>query len=267
VLRSFDGVIPSVWYQAFEMAFDSSTKRYLADHPEQKNDFIPTARNDAVIQTIQRLGLDELYINGYTTHDARIPRAIKRGLLTVDDLAPLYKMPADKQKALGMGPMTRFKPDNGEPFFWRTLVEIFCRAYVAAHGPRPWSLEQKIELALDLDQIRREKLGGKWDQKRALGILKNDEPYRTKYPSPNPHVKNPKGGVGDNRIRSIIKELTGPLDNRALARVKKKHGALYLDVRKQWEAKKTRPVNLDEIRKRLELVPYNFRDPTEASPG
>ncbi|MGY3341243.1 hypothetical protein ACVWZ4_007431 [Bradyrhizobium sp. USDA 4472] len=63
----------------------------------------------------------------------------------------------NKTRSLKMRTMTPSLPPvvgHDDPFFWRTLLEIFCRTYIAACGrPPEWSKERKVALGFDLIQI------------------------------------------------------------------------------------------------------------------
>ena len=107
--------------------------------------------------------------------------------------------PRKDQRSLEMGPVTRAKPDRGDPFFWRALLEIFCRAYIASRGRRPWPLTRKVDLAFDLDEIRRTLPNGNWNKDDVLEVLRNKEPYKTKYPPST--SATPRAGVGEDRVK------------------------------------------------------------------
>jgi hypothetical protein len=188
---------PGPWQSTFDIPFESSIKRYLAQHPEEKGDFKPSSMHDAVIDTIHELGLEELHLGAIKYSDFRITVALELGLLTVDDLAPLYVLPEKDQRSLEMGPVTRNKPDRSDPFFWRTLLEIFCRAYIASRGRRPWTLTDKIDLAFDLDEIRREVFDGRWDKDAVLKVLATKDPYKKSTHRVFPqHLGRESGKIG-----------------------------------------------------------------------
>jgi hypothetical protein len=237
----------SGWDHAFAIPFDSSTKRYLAEHPEEENDFKSSSMHDAVIATIHELGLEELRLGAISGGDPRINLALDLGLLTVDDLAPLYVLPNEDQRSLGMGPITRAKPERDDPFFYRTLLEIFCRAYIASRGRRPWPLARKIDLAFDLDDIRRTLPDKKWNKKAVLKILREKDPYKSKYPGSS--SATPKAGVGEDRVQEIT-DMIGPMDDYALERLKTIYEAVFFEVAD--ERLQRRPSNLDEIKKALD---------------
>jgi hypothetical protein len=234
----------NAWYHAFEVPFESSVKAHLAKHPEEKKDF-KLSRHDAVVGTIQALELDELHLGGLTHTDPRISMAIEFGLLKTDDLAVLSE---EDKRSLGIGKLILGKPDRGDPFFWRTLLEIFCRAYIASRGRPPWTLALKIELAFDLDEIRKTKPDQKWKTEDFLKALRK-EPYKSKYPS-SVSVAG-RGGVGEDRVREIVNWMH-PMDDDALERLKEKYETAFFEVADKREA--GRPPNLNGIREKLQLA-------------
>ena len=91
------------WDYTFAIPFEDSIKRYLARHPEEKGDFKSSSMHDAVIATIHELGLEELHLGAITYRDPRVSAALDLGLLTVDDLAPLYVLSEKRPTVVGNG--------------------------------------------------------------------------------------------------------------------------------------------------------------------
>lgn len=171
---------------------------------EDKEAFNEPNRNEAVIKTLIELGVHEEWIGPLHT-DRRIQEAYTVGRLSRRELVP-----PEFDESLAR----RHNVTCNDPIFWRTLLEILCRAFVASKGPRPWSLERTIELAFDMDEIRRSLRGGIWNEEEVLRTLSNREPYASKYPR-----TTHQAGVGQNRLREIVRDI-GPMDDNALDRLK-----------------------------------------------
>jgi hypothetical protein len=231
------------WLYAFDIPYESDPTFYPDD---------PSERPDAVVATVHAMALDKLRLGGTLIKDERIRKALDCGFLTLDDLAPLYSLPWKDQEARKMGPMTRFKLDRKDPFFWRTLLEVFCRAYAASSGPRGWSITRKVDFAFDLDEIRRKLPNEKWHQRLALEMLRKEEPYKTKYPEAPGHKKT-RAGIGQRRVKEIT-DWIGPMDDGALERLKMKSEAVFFEIAdRRWVERRRshRPKTLDELEKIL----------------
>jgi hypothetical protein len=192
--------------------------------------FVSAARDDtskkvAVFDTLSRLKLNELPLGAIAYTSPQLGLAIDLGKLNVDDLALIYKMPEAKQRSLLGHSVHRFRADSSDPFFWRTLLEIFCRAYVATGGRTPeWTTERTVSLAFDLIEIGEKHLKDNWSNREALAILKREEPYRSKY------IKKGKSKLNLKQIDRVMDEI-GPLDGDAMTRVKKLYqGAFFEEV-------------------------------------
>ncbi len=237
------------WSYAFDIPYESEATLYPAD---------PSERHDVVVKTVCEMGLDECRLGGTIIKDDRINKALDFGYLTLEDLAPLYSLPLADQEVHKMGPMIRFKLDRRDPFFWRTLLELFCRAY-NSRGPSEWPLAKKIDFALDLHEIWQKKLDLTWRPGRVLEILRNDEPYKSKYPETGRGDKK-RAGIGPDRIQDII-DWIGPINEETLERLKAKNEAVYFEVTdKRWAERRwpgremNSPLTLEEISEILNEV-------------
>jgi hypothetical protein len=236
------------WLYAFDIPYESEPQVYATEIPQKDL----SERHEAVVATVRAMRLDELRLGGTLIKDERIRKALDRGFLTLDDLAPLYTLPWKDQEARKIGPVIRFRLDRRDPFFWRTLLEVFCRAYAASSGPRGWSMTRKVDFAFDLDEIRRKLPNKKWHQRLALEMLRKEEPYKTKYPVASGH-KKARAGIGQRRIKEIT-DWIGPMDDDALERLKMKCEAVFFEVAdRRWEERRRsqEPRTLDEIERIL----------------
>lgn len=169
-------------------------------------------RHDAVKAAIHELGIHDLRLGGLEIHDIRIATALDLGLATPNDLVP----PSSKNPGEFGQLVTRKKLEYDDPFLYRALLEVLCRALVASKGPTPWPLARTIHLACDMDMIRRKLPHKRWNKKAVLKALQS-EPLASKYPGSN--SKNSQAGVGPDRVDEIVK-LIGPMDDEALNRLK-----------------------------------------------
>jgi hypothetical protein len=208
------------WLDVFNVNFPDGEVDNLIYHTNHA--FNEPGRNDAIIQTVLELGLHELLL-GPLVYDERIEHALTMGQLTECELT----LPNSEH------PQRRFVRHNvscEDPVFWRTLLEILCRAFVAKKGPQAWTLEKTIDLAFDLDEIRRKLLkGATWNEEDVRNILKKREPYKSKYPG-----TTHQAGVGENRLQEIAKDI-GPMDDNALDRLKGKFPESFAKIQHQRE--------------------------------
>jgi hypothetical protein len=248
--RNMEEGLLNSWAHTFEVPFENSVKQHLAENPEAlAKEFPSYSKHATVIATIQELRLHELRLGAISYADPRITVALELGLLDVDDLAPLYLLSEEEQRSLGMGPIRRAEADRSDPFFWRTMLEIFCRAYIASRGRRPWPLTRKIDLAFDLDEIRQTLPNERWNKKAVLKVLRDKEPYKTKYPPSDSAAAS--AGVGEDRIQEITGWI-GPMDDGAMERLKTLHEDLFFKVSDKRWADQRRPRDLDGIKEVLE---------------
>lgn len=185
----------SNWLHLFGVPFNGFELNEQTNDRAKRELKVPH-KHDAVRKAVSKLGVAELRLGALEVKDTRISMALDMGLLTPDDVVPPSPhAPGDLEKLA-----TRLRPNNDDPIFWRSLLEIFCRAFVATQGPDPWSLAQTIDLAFDLDEIRRTLPDGVWNGKMVREALRETERYRTKYPATSSAAG--QGGVGENRIRT-----------------------------------------------------------------
>jgi hypothetical protein len=131
-------------------------------------------RYHAASKAVKQLGLDKLQLGPLSIKDLRVVAALEAGILTPDDIAP----PSIEDPVEYARMAARDTTDCTDPIFWRALLEVFCRALISTPGPRPWKLADYIELAFDLDDIRRR--SGAWDAKDAKNKLR-ERPYAERY--------------------------------------------------------------------------------------
>ncbi|UPT96452.1 hypothetical protein J4G48_0046890 [Bradyrhizobium barranii subsp. apii] len=213
--RGFAG--QSAWEHLFFVPFGNLLP------PEKPSDEARRALNvphryDAARRTIQNLGLDELLVGPLLKNDLRISALLEIGLLTPDETVP----PSGKHDGEFGRLVKRLKAVPDDPIFWRALLEVFCRAFISTPGQRTWKLEDYIELAFDLDEIRRESPAARWKAKSAKEKLRR-RPYVERY------KKEKLGIVGEDRIRRIT-DLIGPMDDGALERLKKLFPEPFFEV-------------------------------------
>jgi hypothetical protein len=203
---------------------------------------------ETVLETVKELKLNELRLGGVDTDDYRINIALSDGILTEDDLESLYEMSVpDQLSKLGFE-VNRQRVDGSDPFFWRTLLEIFCRAYLAPKGrPLEWSTERNVSLAFDLIEIGarffKEK---KWSNEEALKILRQREPYKSKY------SEGAKWKISLNAVKTVMQKI-GPIDDQALKRLKELDEHKFLEELDRRYFKKS-PKNLKDLLDVLERV-------------
>lgn len=72
--------------------------------------------------------------------------------------------------------------DTGNPFHWRALLEAFTHTYVTETKDRSsLSANKRLQLARDMDEVRRRYFGGKWQPTRTAKILREEIPYRKRW--------------------------------------------------------------------------------------
>jgi hypothetical protein len=165
-------------------------------------------RHHFVLRAIKDLGVDQLRIGALVIKDSRVSAALDAGLLTPNDVVPPLSDQASDYDRLA----DRLKPEYDDPFFWRALLEIFCRAFVAPKS-QPWTIEETINFVFDLTEIRHTLPGKKWNATAALQILKRKEPYAKRYSANGSAASAAK--VGPMRIQTIV-DAIGPMDDDAL---------------------------------------------------
>lgn len=224
-----EGELLPEWAYLFEMPFrDGGMASPDSDVPYE-----------AVVKTIRALGLHRMRSGAVRTNDLRT--------LRVDDIEPevlaaQYNLSESEQRKRGLTPIKRDFVDYDDPIFWRTLIEVFCRAFVSsAHGVRPWPLKRRVSLAIDLIDIHNEKLKGRWSIKEACAILEK-EPYGTRYETASSSESRQRS-VGEDRVRSVVKTLIGGMrvigGTTPLDRLRSKFPREYEEVLQERERPKT----------------------------
>jgi hypothetical protein len=147
--KSLQGVVQTNWLHLFAVPIDGLLLHERPDDNARRALGVPH-RHDAVLKAVQQLCVHELRLGALEIKDFGITPALDARLLTPDDIVPPSPRPPGPFERLA----GRQKPDDSDPIFWRTLLEIFCRAFVASQGEKPWALSRWIDLAFDLDEIR-----------------------------------------------------------------------------------------------------------------
>lgn len=209
---------------------------------------------EAVVKTIRALKLHNLQLGSLSSTDGRLLDLEDLGF-SAENMAPQYTIPADQQQQMGLKPIKRDYLDYSDPFFWRTLVEIFCRVFTSAHhGATPWTQQKTVELALDMIEINETILAWKWNANKVRHRLRQ-APYRDRYPGPSDRI----GGVGEDRIRTIVK-LIGPMDGSASSRLH----ALFPNEFSAALRKRRRPKTVKDIQARLSQTRAGQRRPKQS---
>ena len=201
--RAAEGKVENVWHHLFAVPFNGLE----LDEPERdaaRQKLKVKHKHQAVLDAICELGLHELQLGAlcFINREAylKVSAVLDTGLLTPDDIV----QPSGKGFKQFEGLAQRMKPDPSDPFFWRSLLEILCRALVAKRGRKPWPLHRTIDLAFDLFEIQQALPDKRWSVKAAKQALKK-APYYAKYSEE----------VGEERIQDII-DLIGPMDEEGI---------------------------------------------------
>lgn len=217
--RTADGMVDDNWLHLFGVPFNGTLSSEPADRKAARNAWKIPHKHDAVRKAIHELGVGELRLGPLIVKDLRVSAALDLGLLTPNDVVPPSKEKRSKLEEFA----ERLKPDQGDPIFWRTLLEVLCRAVTASRGRPPWALPLMMDLAFDLYEIRRDYEGRNketssrnWTADDFIAELRASE-YADKYPK----AKSAGGqqSVGIDRIQQII-GLVGPMDIEALRRLR-----------------------------------------------
>jgi hypothetical protein len=254
--RSNDARNP--WERAFDIPFENAEKppavRVKSGKDKKKRSRSrPASGYDAIIETIQDLDLDELRLGSVVSDDVRVDAALSLGLLESYQLAPLYSLCEDEQRSLGMGPVFRNKLDSRDPVFWRTLLEMLCRAYMSSGGRPPWTTMRKVRLAFDIWEIVAKTEARDWDETRQTleKVLHEQEPYRSRYKvdHPNPTRK----AVGADTIEEVLNWLRPMDDGDPYERIEERFPIEFSEaMSERAKAKSSSFLTLDEIKRRLE---------------
>lgn len=246
---------PNVWERAFDIPFEMANKPPSAKVSSGKNKkkkihSRPTSGCDAIIGAIQDLDLDELRLGSIMSDDVRVNAALKFGLLDEYQLAPLYSLPEDEQRLLGMGPVFRNKLDSRDPIFWRTFLEMLCRTYMSSSGRPPWTTIRKVELTFDVYEIVAQFGDRGWDTDMILKRLWEQEPYRSKY---KPDQPNPsRAGVGKQLVDEVLNWLRPMDDGDPYDRIEERFPIEFSEVMSRRAKNSRPPLSLDDIKRLLE---------------
>jgi hypothetical protein len=220
--------------------------------------FLDQSLSQNVLDTVRRLKLNEKRLGGIATDDWRVSRALNLGLLSVDDLEPLYSGSASQR--LEGKRVNRPKVDGGDPFFWRALLEVFCRAFLAETGrPKEWPAKRIVSLAFDLVEIDQKYFKESERSNRGLfKKLREHEPYKSEYWD----ADKAKWKVSLDAVNKLMKDIK-PKDNilRVLERVKLDHETeFFAETDKRFPSKR-RPKTLMELNQILDSVERSDRLP------
>lgn len=199
-----------------------STQTMGAETSDAKGLFLDDSLNRAVLLTVRNLKLHEKRLGGFVTNDVGVTRAIDGGKINIEDLEHLYKNPITDQLKINDSFVSRPKVDGSDPFFWRALLEIFCRAYNAPSGrPGEWSNERKFSLAFDLIEIWQTHFKNqKWSKKSALKELRKDKKYKDKY------FEKGRWKVGLSVVSEVAKWVE-PMNDRPIVKLAKRDPDLF----------------------------------------
>ncbi|MGJ4902329.1 hypothetical protein ACQR0V_12220 [Bradyrhizobium sp. HKCCYLS2058] len=247
------------WRYLFEAPILKRSELSLPHKPATHSDtrdsiaglFMDPLLQAAVIETAKRLGLADQRVGGIETNDPRIGLAIDLGMLTYDDLEPLYRIPKAKQLAHGKYYVTRHLADGTDPFVWRTLLEVLCRTFLALPGPRQWPAKRTLQLGFDLLKINAEfkKEGKRFSIDKAYKKLNSERgSYKTKYPD----------GVGRERIEKLLKDV-GPMNKDFFRGLKRAFGKEFSEEFDRFL--RPRPKTLKEIEQALQQAGQIFSGP------
>lgn len=239
-----DVVVPSEWARSFDIDFESLRFPDKTGMPKPGSDIEPSGSKvgKATSSAGKRRSLEDRFpwptgvtrdairavIKNYQLYDFRPRQALHMG-----------KVPMDMRLAEGLlssePPLEAWlRVDRGDPIFWRTLLEIFCRTFDVEDGaPEFWSKRKYFELACDAVFIR-EKLP-KWSKAEAANYLARNKPYSPKYVETRAHMarferSKVRGSAGIARRLAELEEWIGSLDAEGLGQLRQKDRALFDDV-------------------------------------
>jgi hypothetical protein len=188
-------------------------------------------RNFFVVKAIRKLGLHKLRLGAISTRDPAIAEAIRIKAFDNRDAQPLEAI----FNQAGLPPTVKgLETDRSDAIFWRTLLEIFCRAYAPPRGRPAWSLSDSIHLVFDLDEILRKELRGRWDKTQVLRTLTSSEPYKQRYPDGVSYEKNMSAKI------DAIEEWVGPFDSGMLERLSYNNPDAFWEIFEQRNPKAAR---------------------------
>lgn len=199
------------WQHLFAVPLNGAEPHEPADRKAARLEWKLPHKHDAVRKAVDQLG-DLMRVGPIVSNDICVSTALDMQFLSPNDVAP---GPRDGQAGVGRL-ADRLKPESDDPVFWRAVIEVLCRAFTASRGQPPWSLERMIELAFDMDDIRRRDPKKEWgvsDFHKALQQGEYIKIYRKNESAAQ------LASVGEDRIKQIIK-IIGPMDKGALSRLK-----------------------------------------------
>ena len=225
--RVDEGLAGNAWLHVFEVPINDgyAPQEQQSFQIRGKQKTFPH-KHDVVKKAVQQLKIGELRLGPLIYSDPRIGAALEYGIATPDDLFP----PSGEQPKEFEGLVKRGKVNHADPYFWRALVEIFCRALVSTGGRRPWSTSELIEFAFDLMDIRLNYLEDRWDADKALKILRTKQPYASKKNYRSAESAAGLAGIGRDRVNEIEKLMGGPVSSEGLNKLKGLFPDIYFVV-------------------------------------
>ncbi|UPK26736.1 hypothetical protein [Bradyrhizobium sp. 195] len=206
------GLMDNDWAHLFAVPLHGSEANETEERKKARREWKVLHKHDAAREAVQQLG-DATRVGPIVLKDSRVSTALEMGLLNSNDIAPKSKGSFVGAEKLAQ----RLKPEHDDPIFWRTLLEIFCRAFTAPRGRPPWPIGKMIELAFDLNDIKSTRPDKKWTISDFCEVLKTDKRYirvYSKYSS-----AGDQSGIGEDRIKQIFK-LIGSMDDNSLRRLR-----------------------------------------------
>ncbi len=228
------------WATAFDVPFEESLEDRDVKIAHSEQHFY-------VIKTIRKLGLHKLRLGGVFTSNDDVRTLLQLRALDNRDAQSLENQyNTDDQPKIVKG----LEPDRSDAIFWRTLLEIFCRAFTPPRGrPRRSGLSDEIHLVFDLDEILREHLRGRWDEDKAIEKLTSVEPYRDRYAGGPSH-----SGISAARLKRI-EDWIGPFDDGMLERASNNNPDAF------WEVLEERNLRIARTQTEIEALIETLRKP------
>jgi hypothetical protein len=240
-----DTIVPSEWERAFDIDFQSLRFQERPGRPcPGSGQAGPSATKiEKPASSSKRPKSLEQRFHQPTEITRQAIRAVIKHYQLYDfrprRLLNMRKVPIDIRLAEGLlssePPIDAWsRVTTDDPIFWRTLLEIFCRAFDAGGGaPEFWNKRKYFELACDAVMIR-EKLSN-WSKAEAAKFLSKNKPYSQKYVESranNARIERNKirGSAGIARRLSELEKWIGTLNVEGLGRLREKDRALFDDV-------------------------------------
>ncbi|MCK1297527.1 hypothetical protein IVB33_30275 [Bradyrhizobium sp. 24] len=206
------GLMDNDWAHLFAVPLHGSEANEPEERKKARREWKVLHKHDAAREAVQQLG-EATRVGQIVIKDTRVSTALEMGYLTPNDITPTPLEGFGGAERLAK----RLKPEHDDPIFWRTLLEVFCRAFTAARGRSPWPLSRMIELAFDLNDIRNGDPDKRWTVHDFCEVLRKDKEYVRVYG--NHSSAAGQSGVGEDRVKQILK-LIGPMDDGALRRLR-----------------------------------------------